>query len=420
MGAASASSRRWPRYVVVAALFALSLITYIDRAAISSAKGPLAEDLGLSDTQMGLVFSAFAFGYAAAQIPSGWFADRIGPRRALAIVVVAWSLLTALTGAMHSLGPLLFVRLLFGIAEAGAYPGSARVFYNWLPDGERGIANGVLFSGGLVGAALAFPIYAWLLDHFDWRGAFYLLAVPGLLWGVCWYVWFRDHPREPVARDAAPPGPQPKVGALLRSGPMLLAMLQYFAGNFTFYICISWMHPHLIEHYGLSQGEAARYAMVPLLAGASANWVAGSVVDALYRSPFRPWSRRIPAMIGFTLAASGVLMASVAESAAAAIAGFAIATFGVEMTISPSWAFCIDVGGKNSGTVSAAMNMAGNFGGFASTNAFPFLSRLTGGPAAYFQAAALLNLVGLLCWYCMPSLTTARPAEAAARKPAEA
>ena len=129
---------------------------------------------------MGVVFSAFALGYAAAQMPSGWFADRIGPRRALAIVVVLWSLLTALTGTMTRFGPLLAVRVLFGIAEAGAYPGSARVFYNWLPARQRGIANGILFSGGLLGAAFAFPIYAWLLEQYDWRIAFYILGVPGL------------------------------------------------------------------------------------------------------------------------------------------------------------------------------------------------------------------------------------------------
>ena len=118
---------------MVAALFVLSLITYIDRAAISTAKQPMARDLSLTDAQMGAVFSAFALGYAAAQMPSGWFADRIGPRRALAIVVVLWSLLTSLTGTMTRFGPLLAVRFLFGVAEAGAYPGSARVFYNWLP-----------------------------------------------------------------------------------------------------------------------------------------------------------------------------------------------------------------------------------------------------------------------------------------------
>ena len=119
---------------------------------------------------MGAVFSAFALGYAAAQIPSGWLADRIGPRRALAIVVVLWSLFTSLTGAMKGLTPLLAVRFLFGVAEAGAFPGSARVFYNWLPAAERGIADGILFSGALLGGAVAFPIGAWLLERHSWRG----------------------------------------------------------------------------------------------------------------------------------------------------------------------------------------------------------------------------------------------------------
>jgi ACS family glucarate transporter-like MFS transporter len=104
------------------------------------------------------------------------------------------------------------------------------------------------------------------------------------------------------------------------------------------------------------------------------------------------------------LAACGILWVSVADSAASAIFGFAVATFGVEMTISPSWAFCLDIGGKSSGTVSAAMNMAGNFGGFASTNAFPLLRRMTGSPAAYFYTAAFLNLLAMLCWSTMKSI----------------
>ena len=395
---------RVPRYLVVGALFVLSLITYIDRAAISTAKGPMASELALTDAQMGLVFSAFALGYAAAQVPSGWFADRIGPRRALAIVVILWSLLTALTGAMTRLGALLGVRFLFGVAEAGAFPGSARVFYNWLPAGERGIANGILFSGALLGGAVAFPFYTWLLDTYGWRGAFYILGIPGIVWAICWLWWFRDHPRERIAHEAATAGPERSLGTILRSRGMLLAMVQYFAGNFTFYICISWMHPYLVDQFGLTANQAARYAMVPLLCGASSNWVAGLMVDALYKSRLRAWSRRLPGMGGFVLATAGVLWVSAARDPFSAIAGFAVATFGVEMTISPSWAFCLDIGGQHSGTVSATMNMAGNFGGFVSTNAFPWLRQLTGSPAAYFQAAALLNLLAIVCWSSMRSL----------------
>ena len=135
------------RYLVLLALFVLSLITYIDRVAISSAKAPLAADLSLSDQAMGWVFSAFALGYAMAQIPAGWFADKFGPRRALTAVVLAWSLFTALTGGAQGLTVLVIIRFLFGVGEAGAFPGSARAIFNWLSPSERGRANGILFSG---------------------------------------------------------------------------------------------------------------------------------------------------------------------------------------------------------------------------------------------------------------------------------
>ena len=144
---------RMTRYLIVASLFALSLINYIDRVAISSSKGPMSAELALSDQAVGAVFSAFALGYALAQIPSGWFADRFGPRLALTLVTTVWSFFTALTGAVQSLGALLLVRFLFGVTEAGAFPGAARAIYNWLPVGERGRANGVLMSGSRIGGA---------------------------------------------------------------------------------------------------------------------------------------------------------------------------------------------------------------------------------------------------------------------------
>ena len=196
--AGAGSSRK--RFMVVAGVFALSWILYIDRAAISSAKGPIASELGLSDQAMGLVFSAFVLGYALMQIPAGRLADRWGPRIALAAMVASWSLFTFLTGTISSLGVLLIVRFLFGVAEAGAFPGSARTFYNWLPPGERGIANGILFSGAMIGGGISFPICAWLLAASGWRTTFYLLSIPGFLWALLWFIFFRDHPARPNIR----------------------------------------------------------------------------------------------------------------------------------------------------------------------------------------------------------------------------
>ena len=165
------------RHWVVAGLFVLSLITYIDRAAISSVKEPMAAELGFSDREMGAVFSAFALGYALAQAPSGWAADRFGPRLMLSAVVVFWSLLTGLTGAVGQFVTLLVVRFAFGVAEAGAFPGSARACYNWLPAWEHGRANGIVFAASRLGAAIAFPVMAWLLTWATWRTAFYWLAM---------------------------------------------------------------------------------------------------------------------------------------------------------------------------------------------------------------------------------------------------
>jgi ACS family glucarate transporter-like MFS transporter len=400
------------RYLVVLILFVLSLITYIDRVAISSAKEPLAQELALSDEAMGAVFSAFALGYALAQVPAGWFADRFGPRLALALAVSAWSIFTALTGAARSLGFLLVVRFLFGVTEAAAFPGSVRAFFNWLPVRERGRANGVIFSGSRLGGALAFPVLAWLLSLGSWRVAFGILGAAGVAWVLVWLAWFRDHPPEPV-EDSHPESPGAGIalsfGEVFRSGGMALAMGQYFASNFTFFICLSWMHPYLMQQYNLSTSQAAGYSMVPLLAGATAQWTAGFLVDALYRSDRRPWSRRLPAMAGFVLAAAGVIGVTLVESPAAAVACFALATFGADVTISPSWAYCMDIGGKNSGAVSGSMNMVGNIGSFVSANAFPFLFSLTGSANAYFRTAAVLNVLSILCWFWMRSPGLDRP-----------
>lgn len=402
-GAATAAGAQLPRgrYLVIGAVFVLSLITYIDRAVISTAKASMAGDLGLSDQAMGAVFSAFALGYALAQIPSGWYADRFGPRIALATLVAFWSLFTSLTGAMSGLGALLAVRFLFGVAEAGAFPGSARAFYNWLPPSERGLANGILFSGALLGGGIAFPICAWLLSIYNWRWSFYLLGIPGIIWALLWLVFFRNHPKQPVVQEAEAGHNRMSFGQVFRSGPMALAMAQYFAGNFTFFVCMTWMHPYLKETFNLSAAEAAGYAMVPLLFGSAANWLSGMSVDYLYRSGHRAWSRRLPGTMGFVLAAGGIFTVSLASSPLAAVTSFAIATFGVEVTISPSWAYCMDIGGKNSGGVSGAMNMVGNFGAFVSANAFPYLHQLTGSARTYFLVAALLNLGAIACWWHM-------------------
>lgn len=397
------------RYAVVAALFVLSLITYVDRVAISSAKDAVAVDLNLSDTQMGLVFGAFSLGYALAQVPGGWLADRWGPRLALSAVVTAWSVLTALTGAAWSLISLVVIRFLFGIGEAGAFPGTARAFVNWLPQSERGRANGVFFSGSRIGAAMAFPMLAWMLGETSWRVSFVILGVAGLVWAAFWFFRFSDHPGSAPPAAPAPPQGSMSLRDVFTTTRFIPAMAQYFAGNFTFFLCLSWLNPYLKKTYSLSDAEAARLAMIPLLVGATCMWFTGWLVDRLFHSQrFHSWSRRLPAMVGFAMAAACLVAGAKADTAGLAVFWFTLATFGVDMTIAPSWSYCADVAGPNAGSVSAAMNMVGNIGSFISANAFPWLIAWTGSAEAYFLLAAALNLCSVLLWVRMRSLSPDR------------
>lgn len=418
------------RHWLVAGTFCLSVLLYVDRVCISAAKGPISRDLNLSDTQMGWVLSAFALGYALFQTPTGALADQWGPRRILSAVVVAWSLFTGLTAAAWNLATMLTVRFLFGAGEAGAFPGIARAVYSWIPMQERGLLQGINFSGSRFGAACALPLMALAIDQFGWRISFVALMVIGFVWAVAWYAWFRDDPaqqpaigadelqyilanRQQQAANPATGRPVPRLTLqnMLASGNLWLISGQYFAGNFTFFFCLTWLHPHLKKTYDLGSVEAGIYASVPFLCGAAGNWFAGWLVDRLYRAGRWTASRRTPAVIGFVLAAVGVLGCAFAGTPLVSVAWLSLAVFGADMTIAPSWSFCIDIGRASAGMVSGTMNMAGNIGSFVTGLAFPYLAQWFGSHQPFFFVAAGLNLAAIVVWYLVDPQ---RPLEAEA------
>jgi MFS transporter, ACS family, glucarate transporter len=405
------------RYKLIAWTFSLSMLLYIDRVAISTARGPLTDAFNLSDTQFGWVLSSFALGYALFQTPAGVLADRYGARRVLTLIVALWSVFTALTGLVWSFASLLLFRFLFGVAEAGAYPTCARAFYAWLPTAERGLAQGINFSGSRLGAAFALPAVAWLIVTAGWRGAFIILGALGVLWAVAWYAWFRNTPaqhsgvseteRQIIAAGRPPADPvaqsAPHVRVLWQSRNVRVAMGQYFASNFTFFFCLTWLFPHLQRTYQLEALYTGLLAGMPLIGGALGNWVGGAVVDSLYRRGRWRESRQYPAIFGFILAAFGLMASLAFQSPLPAVLCLTLAMFGSDMTLPPSWAFCIDIGRSNAGAVSGTMNMAGNIGSFVTSLAFPYLLAMTGSTTPFFVVGAGLNLAAAVLW------TRARP-----------
>ncbi len=427
------------RFWLVFLLFFHTVNTYMDRVCISSASGSMQKDIsGLDDQMMGYVFGIFAIGYALFQIPAGWFSDRAGPRLALTIVVIVWSLFTALTGAVFTAVSLLVVRFLFGAGEAGAYPGATRALYSWLPAKERGLGQGLFHSGARIGAALSLIVMPWVISSIGWRMTFVANAAIGLIWGAVWWFWYRDEPsehakvnsaeveliRRGIAEEQAAETKVPYI-QVVTSLNVLLAMFQYAASNITFFISITWLQPYLKETFG---AEYAYLASFPLLCGAVALWVSGYSVTMLHKWGMPVMSRRLPAMIGYTLGAIGLLLCTQTTEATSVwtfIACFSLATFGVEMTLSSSWAFCMDIGGSRSGAVSAAMNMVGNMGAAVSAVAFPFfvanvtvpvIAETTGTANSFFLFAATMNILAVVAWTFMNPLRQLKEISASALK----
>lgn len=402
------------RIWVITILFFCSLNTYLDRACIASAVDAIRHDLRLSAEAMGLALGIFALGYALFQVPAGWFADKYGAKKTLAFVVTAWSALTALTGLVWRFWQLIVVRFLFGASEAGAFPGIAQAYYRWLPPGERGLAHGVTFSGSRLGAAVSLFLMPWLIVQLGWRGMFFVNGLVGLLW-VAWWLWtYRDDPQDHpkmtsgelhhIRANDGRLGSQsdgPPLAVLITSRNMFLAMVQYFASNVTFFVTLTWLPSYLKQQWS-EDPSSIYWSAVPLLCATAANWVAGAMVTRLHGLGYPVASRRITAAVGFALAIVGLLFASQTESLFWFIVAFSITTFGVDMTLSPSWAFCNDLGGKHSGTISAAMNMVGNIGAAFGAIIFPILQDpVTGRAGTFFLMAAAFNATAIVCWIFM-------------------
>jgi len=402
------------RYILIFTTFLLSLLLYIDRICISTAKTPITNDLSLTDTQMGWVLSIFAVGYALFQIPFGILADKMGPRLILTFVVTLWSLFTGLTGLATTFVFLLFVRLLFGAGEAGAFPGIARVIYTWIPMNERGIVQGINFAGSRLGAAFALPIIAWLIVTIGWRASFIFLMILGFAWAIVWFRWFRDTPEEHKKlhsneidyilknrqlKNSIEKIPTIHFKKLFGSSNVWYLIVQYFCSNFTFFFCLTWLFSYIKETYSLTSLQASFCTAIPLLCGAFGNILSGWIVDYIYQLGYWTLSRRFPAIIGFALAAIGLIGCASADTIIFATIFLSIAIFGADMTLCSSWSTCIDIGKKNAGAVSGTMNMAGNIGSFITALAFPYLHAWTHSALPFFLAGALLNLLAVIMWF---------------------
>ncbi len=380
---------------------------YICRVAISAVAPQMMADLGLSQTEMGTVFSAFLLGYALLQAPSGWLADRVPTRALFGCLTIAWAVLTAATAGVTGLGaigvlPLLLgVRALFGVFAAPTYPASARAVGLAFPPAMHGRANGLVLASIGIGSALTPLLVVPIARSHGWRAGLLLpagiAAVAAALW--LWYApltdTFRSDLRESSAslRRANCNGQEASPFST-RSFWFLFA--SYFLQGYVGYIFVFWFYSYLVEVRGFALLQAAAVTALPWVATLIAIPLGGAVSDAAVRRWGVTWGRRSLPLVALLVGAIALAAGARAAGAVFAVAALTACTVLVLCTEGPYWATLNEIAGARSGTAGGVMNFGSNLGGMISPALTPWLAKSLGWAGALTATAALAAVAGVL------------------------
>ena len=345
-------------------LVILGMVTFLDRINISVAGSSIMHDLQLSPSQWGWVQSAFILSYGLMQIPMGWLGDRFGHRKILAAIVLWWSLFTAFTGLAGGLASLLVIRFMFGIGEAGSSPCSTGVISRWFEKGEVGKAQGYVWAASRMGGALTpfvvIPVMMWV----GWRAAFYLLGALGIVWAIVWYGYYRDKGEKSEKLGESIISKPIGNSSLTFNGQFWLLCAMYFFYAFGSWFFFSWFPTFMELGRGFDKTELTYAVAVPFIMSMLGNIAGGHLTDRL--------TKRYGIKIGRkALGSTSLAVSAVCMFLAAFIPGkmavfvFLSLCFGIfDLMLPSAWALCIDLGKQHAGTLSGAMNTAGNLGGF--------------------------------------------------------
>jgi len=391
----------------------LAAITYLDRICISITAPMMMQELGISKSQMGWVFSAFTAAYALFEIPTGHWGDRIGTRRVLTRIVVWWSSFTIATAAAFNLASLLVIRFLFGAGEAGAWPNVARTFSRWFPLAERGTVQGIFFMGAHLAGGLTPFLVVQLLNFVHWRWVFVIFGSIGFLWALWWWTWFRDEPSEHPAvsaeeRDLIQRGRTPQAThdltwarwrQLFSHSSILGLCGMYFTQSYGFMFYITWLPTYLRTERGFT--DPTWYPILsglPLYFSVAADLLGGITSDRMSR---RFGLRAGRALVGGgSLFLAGLFLIAGVYTPDNFLSAILIGLGGgmSAFLLGAAWGTVLDIGGNHAGVVGAAMNTAGQVGAFICPIVVGYMVEWSNNWTTPMYLTGLLYCLGALCW----------------------
>ncbi len=396
---------------IVAFAVTLAIITYIDRICLMKAAPFIQKDLNISDAWMGWVFAVFPLTYGLFEVPWGWLGDRIGPKRVLLRIVVAWSFFTAATGWAWNVLSLLVTRALFGVGEAGCFPNLTKAFSTRLPRDERVRAQGVLWLSARWGGAFTPLLVVWIMTLTSWRRSFEIFGAIGIVWALVFWWKYREN-----AADAAAPASSARSeadrrfwGVLLASPRVWVLCLQYFLMNYGAYLYVTWLPRLFKDKWGVGGSLAALLDGTPLFFMGLGSLAAGLLLG---RAGGAVWRKRF-ALGGYLASFAFILLAAGMPGPIAAALLLGLAGFASDLVMPASWGACMDMGGRYAGTLSAFMNMMGCLG----AGLFPVVApRLMAATGNNWTLVLVLNAVAYLaaaaCWLFLDTDKPLIPEEA--------
>ncbi len=406
--------RRFPATTVVLVLICLMYgITYIDRVNVSTASSVFKQDLHLSNTQVGLVFSAFAYPYLIFQIIGGWLSDRFGARLALTVSAVIWAGATLFTGLVGTLGAMLFARVMLGFGEGATFPTATRAMADWTPETKRGFAQGITHSSARLGNALTPPLVAWLMTVISWRGSFVILGIISMAWAVVWGWYFRDNPAAHPAITAAELATLPAYAtrAEKKKQPvpwrrltlrMLPVTIVYFCYGWTLWLYLAWIPSFFLHSYRLDLRDSAFFAAGVFFAGVLGDALGGIVSDRiLLQTGDRKKARRNLVVFGFLCSLISTIPILFSHNLTGAATCLSLAFFFSEFTIGPMWAIPMDIAPRFAGSASGLMNTGSALAAIISPLVFGYVIDKTGNWELPFLGNIVLLLLGAVLAFRM-------------------
>jgi len=385
------------------------LILYVDRVNISTAAPLIKADLKLSNTQLGLAFSAFAYPYALFQLIGGYIGDKFGARLTLAVSGLIVCISTAATGIVGGLASLFAARLALGIGEGATFPTATRAMAVWTPESRWAFAQGITHSFARLGNAVTPPLVALLVELVSWRGSFVVLALVSLIWVAVWTWYFRDIPTTPpLSKEefAALPVRGRGAAEAVPWLPLFRRMLPVTAVDFcygwTLWLFLSWIPSFFYQYYHQDLKQSAFYASGVFMAGVVGDTLGGLWSDGiLRRTGDRAAARRnviVTGMLGGFVFLLPVMLVHDVDVAALSLAA---AFFFVELIVAPIWAVPMDIAPKYAGSASGMMNFGFGLAGIISPFAFGYLIDRTGSWTLPFAGSVGLLLLGAVLAFFM-------------------